>query len=239
MREIVVVTNLVLGGAATRGAMANTQQAQTEEAQTANQQQPPGEATTNEATTNEAATKPGNAPAGMTLFEPTPVLARLHQAAAREIQLAELAQGGGGGRDTRAYGASLATDFKGLDDRIVSFAALRGIGEEALNSPFPGDNLVAMRQQVTDLGRLADTHGVQFDREFWVAIAGEQSAASDMLPKTMVAEPSISALVSEFSQTLERASAEALIASRPTTAAAPTRALNSPAETPPCASACR
>ena len=229
LREMVVAMNLVLGGAATRGAMADTQQAQTQEVQAADEQQPPGE----------AATKPGDAPEGTTLFEPAPVLARLHQAAAREIQLAELAQGGGGGRDTRAYGAALAADFKGLDDRVVAFAAARGIGEEALNSPFPGDNLVAMRQQVTDLGRLADTHGVQFDREFWVAIAGEQSAASDMLPKTMVAEPSISALVSEFSQTLERASAEALIASRPTTAAPPTRALNSPAETPPCASACR
>jgi hypothetical protein len=96
-----------------------------------------------------------------------------------------------------------------------------------------------MRHQVTDLGRLADARGLQFDRDFWVAVAGEQAAASDMLPKTMVDEPSLSALVSEFSQTLDGASARALVASRPTTEAPPTQALNPQTEGAPCAGECR
>jgi hypothetical protein len=224
VREMTLVASLVLAGAATRGAMAESQRSVT----------PPADSVP----TAEQA-PPGDAPAGASVLGPAPVLARLHQAAAREIQLAELAESGGGGRATRAYGAELAADFKRFDDKVVAFAAVRGIGEEALNAPLPGENLVAMRHQVTDLGRLADARGLQFDREFWVAVAGEQSAASDMLPKTMVDEPSLSALVTEFSQTLDGASARALVASRPTTAAPPTQAVNPQAEGAPCAGECR
>jgi hypothetical protein len=224
LREIALVANLVLVGAATRGAMAESQRAET----------PPADTTL---TVDKA--PPGEGPAGAVVSGPAPVLARLHQAAAREIQLAELAESGGGGRATRAYGAELAADFRRLDDKVVKFAAVRGIGEEALNAPLPGENLVAMRHQVTDLGRLADARGLQFDRDFWVAVAGEQAAASDMLPKTMVDEPSLSALVSEFSQTLDGASARALVASRPTTEAPPTQALNPQTEGAPCAGECR
>jgi hypothetical protein len=224
MREIAMVTNLVLFGAVAPGAAAPAQPAATPAAGTA---QPATEA------------PPGEAPAGPTLAGPTPLLARLHQAATREIQLADLAEAGGAGRETRAYGADLAADFKRLDGRVVAFAGAQGISAESLDAPFPGENLVAMRQQVTDLDRLANARGVQFDRQFWVAVAGEQAAASDMLPKTAVEEPSLAELVSDFGQALETASARALVAAQPTTAAPPTPAVNTPTETPPCAEACR
>jgi len=224
LREIAVVTNLVLFGAVAPGAAAPNEPAATPAA---------------EPTPPVTEAPPGEAPAGPGVIGPAPLLARLHQAAAREIQLADLAQAGGAGRETRAYGSDLAADFKRLDGRVVAFAAAQGVSEATLDAPFPGDNLVAMRRQVTDLGRLADAHGLQFDRQFWVAVASEQAAASDMLPKTLVDEPSLAELVSDFGRALETASARALVASQPTTAAPPTRAVNPPTEPPACAEACR
>jgi hypothetical protein len=224
LREIAVVTNLVLFGAMAPGTAARAEPAATPAAESA----PPA---------TEA--PPGDAPTGAAMVGPAPLLARLHQAAGREIQLADLAEAGGAGRQTRAYAADLAADFKRLDNRVVAFAAAQGISAETLDAPFPGENLVAMRQQVNDLGRLSAARGVQFDRQFWVTVAGEQAAASDMLPKTAVEEPSLAELVSSFGQVLETASARALVASQPTTEAPPTRAVNPPTETPPCAEACR
>ena len=150
------------------------------------------------------------APFGGEIAQPTALLSRLHQAAQREIQLGDLAKTGGAHRDTRAYGAELAADFRAFDQKVIAFANASAIDETQLDRAFPGQNVVAMRRQVENLGRLANERGQRFDRDFWVAIAEEQSATSDMLPGVVVHEPVLSALVSDLSGLLERSSARAL-----------------------------
>jgi hypothetical protein len=165
------------------------------------------------------------APWGTDVARPTAELARLHQAAMREVQLGEMADAGASHRETQKYGAELAAQFRAYDQRLVTFAAANGIGDDKLDTPVPGENVVAMRRQVSDLSRLANERGEPFDRDFWVAIAGEQGATSDMLPSAVAQEPSLTPLVADMSALLDGASRRALTASKatqpPPTSAAP------------------
>jgi hypothetical protein len=156
------------------------------------------------------------APYGAEIAGPTALLSRLHHAAEREIQLGELAESGGANRDTRSYGAELAATFRAYDQRVIAFATQSAIDETQLDRVFAGENVVAMRRQVDNLGRLANERGERFDRDLWVAVAEEQSATLDVLPTTMAHEPVLSALVADLGRLLERSSGQALAAAKAT-----------------------
>jgi len=193
---------------------------------------PPGASVPAESPELPAVPPTAGPPRGAELERTTALLARLHQAAQRQVQLGELAQGGAANRATRAYGADLASDFRALDGRVIAFAAENGVGEDRLNDPVRGENVVALRRHTENLTRLAGERGETFDRDFWVAVAGEQSASSDMLPSAMLDQPALSGLVSDFSAGLDRASARALVAARPTESAPPSPASEQPPTVP-------
>jgi hypothetical protein len=186
------------------------------------------------------AAEPGGqaAPWGAQVTAPVAVLARLHHAAQREVQLGELAEAGGSAAGSRRYGAELATDFRALDQRIVSTAASAGIDAARLSTVEAGENVVALKKESDDLSRLANVRGGSFDRDFWVTVAEAQSADQDMLAATVVREPTLLGLVSDMSKLYDRSSKRALAAAastaRPERASAPVETpAQLPTETPP------
>lgn len=166
------------------------------------------------------------APWGAQVTAPVAVLSRLHHAAGRQVQLGELAEAGGATAASRRYGAELSADFRELDQRIVTAAASAGIDQARLSAVEAGENVVALKKESDDLGRLANVRGGSFDRDFWVTVAEAQSADQDMLAATAAREPSLLGLVSDMSQLYDRSSKRALAA-----AAAPAGA--EPASAPP------
>jgi hypothetical protein len=152
------------------------------------------------------------APWGAEVTAPVALLSRLHHAALREVQLGELAEAGGASPSSRRYGAELAADFRELDQRIVANAASAGIDETRLSAVEAGENVVALKKEADDLGRLANERGGPFDRDFWVAVAEAQSADQDMLSTTAAREPALLGLVNDMSKLYERSSERALAA---------------------------
>jgi len=152
------------------------------------------------------------APLGAGVGAPVALLSRLHHAAEREVQLGELAEAGGSSAASRRYGAELSADFRELDQRIVATAASAGIDGTRLSAVEAGENVVALKKESDDLGRLANERGAPFDRDFWVTVAEAQSAESDMLTSTAAREPGLLGLVSEMSQLYDRSSRRALLA---------------------------
>ena len=159
------------------------------------------------------------APWGAQVAAPVALLSRLHHAAGRQVQLGELGEAGGATAASRRYGAELAADFRELDQRIVAAAASAGIDQARLSAVEAGENVVALKKESDDLGRLANVRGGSFDRGFWVTVAEAQAADQDMLAATAVREPSLLGLVSDMSKLYDRSSKRALAA-----AAAPAEA---------------
>jgi hypothetical protein len=136
----------------------------------------------------------------------------LHRAAERQTQLGDLAEGAATLPETRVYGAELKSQFGALDDRVRAFAAANGISQADLDRVAPGENVVAMQRHVDDLARLANTHGEAFDRTFWVSVATEQAATSDLLAATLEQDPALAGIVSDFSALLDKTSRRASVA---------------------------
>jgi hypothetical protein len=151
-------------------------------------------------------------PFGAEVGVPVALLSRLHHAAEREVQLGALAEAGGSSDSSRKYGAQLSADFRELDQRIVATAASAGIGDTRLSAVEAGENVVALKKESDDFGRLANERGASFDRDFWVTVAEAQSAESDMLTSTAAHEPALLGLVSEMSQLYDQSSRRALAA---------------------------
>jgi hypothetical protein len=138
--------------------------------------------------------------------------ARLHHAALREVQLGDLGALRGDRPDVRAYGATLAAQFRAFDDRVLAAGARKRLSEATLTSVYAGENVDALRREADDLSRLGATTGAEFDRAFLAAVAQEQSAAADILA-TLAARPSapaIQELTAAMAAELERASVAAL-----------------------------
>ena len=150
------------------------------------------------------------APLGAQASAPVALLSRLHHAAQREMQLGDLAEAGGSTAASRQYGAQLSADFRELDQRIVATAASAGVDIAQLSAVQAGENVVALRRESDDFGRLANERGATFDRDFWVAVAQAQSADSDMLTTAATREPALLGLVSEMSELYDRSSRRAL-----------------------------
>jgi hypothetical protein len=154
----------------------------------------------------------GAAPWGAEVTAPVALLSRLHHAAEREVQLGELAEAGGASAASRRYGAELTADFRELDQRVVAAAASVGVDDARLSAVEAGENVVALKKEADDLGRLANERGAPFDRDFWVTVAEAQSAESDMLTATAVREPALMGIVTEMSTLYDRSSKRALTA---------------------------
>jgi Domain of unknown function (DUF4142) len=157
------------------------------------------------------------APWGGEVTAPAALLSRMHHAAQREVQLGELAEAGGAAAPTRRYGAQLTADFRELDQRVVAAAASVGIDAARLSAVEAGENVVALKKEADDFGRLANERGAPFDRDFWVTVAEGQAATQDMLAATATREPALLGLVADMSQLYERSSKRALAAASQTT----------------------
>jgi hypothetical protein len=151
----------------------------------------------------------------------TVLLSRMHHAADREAQLGDLAHVNASLPETRRYGIELAADFRAFDQRVVAFAARNGIDEDRLAKAYAGENVVALRREAEELSRLGGEKGERFDRRFWVTVAHEQSAASDMLTAAAAVEPELLGLVADMSRLLDRFSRKALKAAQPVLAPSP------------------
>jgi predicted outer membrane protein len=149
------------------------------------------------------------APWGSDVTEPVALLGRLHRAAMHEVQLGELAQQSASKPEVRQYGADLASDFRGIDQRIRSLATGLGISDGRLQTS-RGDNVVVLRQQSDAFSRLASEKGPAFDRDFWVTVADAQVRESDLLAATATREPALTDLVTEMSRLYDRSSRRAL-----------------------------
>jgi hypothetical protein len=156
------------------------------------------------------------APWGGQVTAPVAVLSQMHHAAEREVQLGELAEAGGATAPTRRYGAELSADFRELDQRIVATAASEGVDSSHLSAVAAGENVVALKKEADDFGRLANERGASFDRDFWVTVAEGQAASQDMLTATVTREPALAGLVGDMSQLYDRSSKRALAAASQT-----------------------
>jgi Domain of unknown function (DUF4142) len=153
-----------------------------------------------------------------------PTLARMHHASQREIELGDLASTSGATAPVRNYGRDLGRQFRAFDQRVVAFAEARGISEDRLNAVFAGENVTLLRRESEDMVRLGLLRGEAFDRELWVAVVEEQSAAADMVGMlgTVGPNPPVRDLVQSMAPELDHASRTALVAARPDVKAPPT-----------------
>ena len=142
-------------------------------------------------------------------------LSRLHHVANRQAELGRLAQTAAGRPETRSYGARLVSDFRALDNRIDALASSLGVDPARLDRVYAGENTAALARESEDLTRLATARGDDFDRQFFVIMAQDQLAASDMLLPVAGADPRLEPAVAEISRQLEASSQEALVAARP------------------------
>ncbi len=174
------------------------------------------------------------APWGSSVAEPVALLSSLHRAALHEVQLGELAQHAASTPDARQYGADLAADFQGIDQRILSLAGGLGIPANRLQVT-EGANVAVLRKDSADYGRLANESGTTFDRDFWVTVADAQAHESDLLAATATREPALTDLVTEMSRLYDRSSRRALAAAHagvaePTEAAPDDEAASQPSD---------
>jgi hypothetical protein len=147
-------------------------------------------------------------------------LSKLQHAAEREVQLALLAETGASSPETRRYAADLGADFRRLSERIGKVAASMQISDERLRRLFAGENTASLRREADDLDRLARQRGEAFDRQFWIIVTHEQMAASDMLGGMAGDDPRIDPLVADMALVLDRATGNAVVASRAVTTTA-------------------
>jgi hypothetical protein len=140
----------------------------------------------------------------------TAILGRMHHGAMRQIQFGDLAEVRGETAGMRRYGAQLIGDFRAFNARLVAFAAELGIGEDRMAESFASQNVLALQREADELTRLANERGARFNADFWVVVAGAQSAAADVLMTAAGSDPVLSGLVVDMSHLLERSSAQAL-----------------------------
>ena len=143
-------------------------------------------------------------------------LSLLHHVAQREIELGLLAQVAAVRPKTMGLATELETDFRLLDRRILAIAQALGIGENRLQQAYADQNTAALDGQSDDLDRLSLLRGEAFDRQFWVTVARDHLAASDLLASASGTVSSIDPLVDEAVRLLNRSIRNA-------TAAAPRR----------------
>ena len=102
------------------------------------------------------------------------------------------------------FATELETDFRLLDRRILAIAEALGIGENRLRQAYADQNTVALDGQANDIRRLSMLRGEDFDRQFWVTVARDHLAASDLLAAAAGTVSSLDALVDETVRLLNR-----------------------------------
>jgi hypothetical protein len=147
------------------------------------------------------------------------------------MMLGDLAEARATHPETRRYGAELAAEFRAYDQRLVAFAARVGIDSSRLAQQYAGENVAALRRQSDDLTRFASSSGEAFDRGFWVAVAQEQAAATDMLPSVTEGGPDLTRMAAELGQLLDKSSLRALAIARAQLPAGTANQVNQPAPT--------
>jgi hypothetical protein len=142
-------------------------------------------------------------------------LSRLHHLAARQVQLGRLAQLSAHRSETRAYGGRLVNDFQALGRRISAAAAELGIDPAMLEATYAGENTAALAREAEDLTRLGAASGDDLDRQFWMVLAQDQLAATDLLLPIAGADPRLEPLVADLGRQLDTSSRGALLAAAP------------------------
>jgi uncharacterized protein DUF4142 len=131
-------------------------------------------------------------------------LSVLHHVASREIALGLLAQVAAVRPETMRFATELETDFSLLDRRVLAIAEALGIGENRLRQAYADQNTVTLEGQAEELRRLSKLRGEDFDRQFWVTVARDQLAASDLLASVAGTVSSLDPLVDETVRLLNR-----------------------------------
>ena len=131
-------------------------------------------------------------------------LSLVHHVAQREIALGLLAQVAAVRPETMVFATELETDFRLLDRRILVIAEALGIGENRLRQAYADQNTAALDAQADEIRRLSLLRGEAFDRQFWVTVARDHRAASDLLAAAAGTVSSLDALVDEAVRLLNR-----------------------------------
>jgi len=131
-------------------------------------------------------------------------LSILHHVAQRELSLGLLAQVAAVRPQTMRFATELETDFRLLDRRILAVAEALGIGENRLRQAYDDQNTAALEDQAEELRRLSMLRGEEFDRQFWVTLARDHLAASDLLASAAGTVSSLDPLVDETVRLIDR-----------------------------------
>ena len=153
-----------------------------------------------------------SAPVAVAKPPPTPAaqsravvpLSFLHHVAQREIALGLLAQVAAVRPETMRFATEVEKDFRLLDRRILAIAEALGIGENRLRQAYADQNTAELEDQAAELRRLSLLRGEDFDRQFWVTLARDHVAASDLLAAAAGAVSSLDPLVDETVRLLDR-----------------------------------
>ena len=131
-------------------------------------------------------------------------LSVLHHVAQREMELGLLAQVAAVRPETMRFATEVEADFRQLDRRILAIAEALGIGENRLRQAYADQNTDELARQADNLDRLSMLRGENFDRQFWMTIDRDQSAASDLLASASGTVPSLDPLVADAVRLLDR-----------------------------------
>jgi hypothetical protein len=102
------------------------------------------------------------------------------------------------------FATELETDFRRLDRRILAVAEALGIGENRLRQVYDDQNTAALDAQAEELRRLSMLRGEEFDRQFWVTLARDHLAASDLLASAAGTVSSLDPLVDDTIRLIDR-----------------------------------
>jgi hypothetical protein len=80
---------------------------------------------------------------------------------------------------------------------------------------------IALNRQAEDLDRLSVLRGVDFDRQFWVTVARDHRAASELLASPTRTVPSLHTVVDETARLIRRSIRDAAAAQAATNAPRP------------------
>jgi hypothetical protein len=145
----------------------------------------------------------------------------LHHIAQREIALGLLAQVAAVRPQTMTFATALETDFRLLDRRILAIAGALNIDEDQLQQAYAEGHTTALDRQADDLDHLSVLRGVDFDRQFWVTVARDHRAASEMLASPARTVPSVDTVVDETARLIKRSIRNAAAAQAATNAPRP------------------
>lgn len=153
-----------------------------------------------------------SAPVAVAKPAPTPAaqaravvpLGVLHHVAQRELSIGLLAQVAAVRPQTMRFATELETDFRLLDRRILAVAEALGIGENRLRQAYDDQNTAALDAEAEELRRLSMLRGEEFDRQFWVTLARDHLAASDLLASAAGTVSSLDPLVDDTIRLIDR-----------------------------------